>query len=52
MEKVIDLNPYVILICVDTIDGDLKSVQRQDTVAIFEKFKSKFGVYEIMGNHE
>ena len=52
VDKINELKPDVVVLCGDTIDSDLKSVQRKDTLALFKDIDSKFGVYAIMGNHE
>ncbi len=46
------LNPDVICIAGDLIDGDLKPVITEDIGRNLEKFSAPLGVYAIMGNHE
>lgn len=47
-----DLKPDIVFLAGDTIDSDLNSVIRKDSLAGFESLNVKYGIYAILGNHE
>lgn len=46
------LNPDVVLLCGDIVDNKIEPFKEMNMKAEFEKIKSKYGVYGILGNHE
>ena len=46
------LNPDIILIPGDVIDEDIEPVLKDGICEELQKFKSKYGVYAVTGNHE
>ncbi len=54
--KIIDLtnlqNPDLILLLGDYVNVSYKNESKLSYLADFEKFKSKYGVFGVMGNHE
>lgn len=52
LEKINSLNPDILLICGDVLEGDRHD---EDTVKfedLFRQIKTKYGVYAVPGNHE
>lgn len=56
LSKMVDtinaLEPDVILLSGDIIDGNLKPYNKHDLPSIFKKLRSKYGVFAALGNHE
>jgi hypothetical protein len=52
VSRVNSLNPDLILLPGDIVDEDLAPVIKQNLGEHLARFKSTFGVYAIMGNHE
>lgn len=46
------LQPDVILLPGDIFDEDITTLMEKNTAAILARFKSKYGVYAVPGNHE
>lgn len=52
VRKINALNPDIILLPGDIVDGELDPVIRRDLGSYMRKFKSTYWVYGITGNHE
>ena len=52
VKKINALNPDIILLPGDIVDGELDPVIRRDLGSYIRKFQSRYGVYGITGNHE
>jgi predicted MPP superfamily phosphohydrolase len=52
VNKINNLNPDIILLAGDVFDEDISTLIEKNTASILAKFKSKYGVYAIPGNHE
>lgn len=52
VKKINALNADLILLPGDIVDGELDPVIRRDLGSYIRKFKSKYGVFGITGNHE
>lgn len=52
VRKINALNPDIILLPGDIVDGELDPVIRRDLGSYIRKFESRYGVYGITGNHE
>lgn len=52
VKKINALNPDIILLPGDIVDGELDPVIRRDLGSYLRKFKSVYGTYGITGNHE
>lgn len=52
VKKINALNPDIILLPGDIVDGELDPVIRRDLGSSVRKLRSSYGVYGIIGNHE
>lgn len=52
VQEINSLNPDLILIGGDLIDGDYRPFAEENMGQILQQLKAPFGVYAIMGNHE
>jgi uncharacterized protein len=52
VKKINALNPDIILLPGDIVDGELDPVIRRDLGKYLRKFRAKYGVFGITGNHE
>ena len=52
VEKINDLHPDIILFAGDVVDEDVGAILKDHIGDEFKKFKSKYGMYAITGNHE
>jgi len=52
VEKINSLNPDIILFPGDIVDEKSKILDRRNIGKVFEKLKTKYGVYASTGNHE
>ena len=56
VDKMVDsinkLNPDVVLFCGDIFDENTSTKLKEHSREAFKKIKSKYGVYDITGNHE
>jgi predicted MPP superfamily phosphohydrolase len=51
-EKSNALNPDVVIFAGDVVDEDVGSILKNNIGGTLKKFKSKYGIYSITGNHE
>ena len=52
VKKINRLNPDIILLPGDVMDGELDPVIRRDLGSYLRKLEAQYGVYAILGNHE
>ncbi len=52
VDMINNLEPDIILLSGDIIDGNLKPYNKHDLPSIFKKLKAKYGVFAALGNHE
>jgi len=50
--KTNELNPDIVLFAGDVVDEDVGSILKDHIGEALKKFKSKYGIYAITGNHE
>jgi hypothetical protein len=51
-ERVNRLNPEIVLLVGDIIDGDIRPFQKQEMGEILKSMRAPLGVYAVAGNHE
>lgn len=51
-EKTNELNPDIVLFAGDVVDEDVGSILKDHIGDALKKFKSKYGIYAVTGNHE
>jgi len=51
-DRVNELNPDIVLLAGDIIDEDISSVIKNNVGEELARFKSKYGIYAVTGNHE
>ncbi|GGD54126.1 metallophosphoesterase [Paenibacillus nasutitermitis] len=52
VERVNQLKPDIVLLPGDVIDDDVEPFRRLDLGSVMKGFKSRFGTYAVLGNHE
>jgi predicted MPP superfamily phosphohydrolase len=52
VDRVNELKPDIVLLPGDVIDDDVEPFKRFDFGSIIKGFKSRFGTYAVLGNHE
>lgn len=52
VDMVNELNPDIVLLAGDTIDEDVEYFVQNRMDSYFQKIRSKYGVYAVLGNHE
>ena len=51
-DRVNELNPDIVLLAGDIIDEDISSVIKNNVGEELARFKTKYGIYAVTGNHE
>ncbi|OOM78520.1 putative metallophosphoesterase [Clostridium puniceum] len=52
VDSINELNPDIVLFCGDIFDENTSTTLKEYSREVFKKIKSKYGVYDITGNHE
>lgn len=52
VDSINELNPDIVLFCGDIFDENTSTTLKEYSREAFKKIKSKYGVYDITGNHE